>query len=135
MKTLFLRWVLPTSLAENTPHCASNPISESSPSTTDMNRLANSPVTFSIKRYLGCTWRIIRQASKKSPDRVPLLIPFCLPATEMSVQGKPKATVSTSPLKRSPLKVVTSLHIGASSRVLSSILATRIDAVKASRST
>ncbi len=50
MKTLFLRWVLPTSLAENTPHSASNPISESSPSTTDMNRLAKSPVTFSIKK-------------------------------------------------------------------------------------
>lgn len=128
MKTLFLRWVLPTSLAENTPHSASNPISESSPSTTDMNLLARSPGTFSIKRYLGRTWRIIRQASKKSPDRVPLLIPSCLPATEMSVQGKPKATVSTHPLKLLPSKVATSLHIGASSKVLSSILATSTDA-------
>lgn len=98
------------SAADNTPHCASNPISAKSRKTTPIPR----PVSigeFSTKTKRGPTARMILAISRHNPLRVPS-IPSPSPAALMSWHGKPPQTASTRPRHGLPSNVPTSSQIG-----------------------
>ena len=91
------------------------------------------PGTFSRMTYLGRTSRIILMVAGQR--FLSSSAPRLSPATEWGWQGNPPVMMSTTPLNCSPSRVDISPQIGASSRILSLILALIISCGYLSHST
>src|SRR5690606_37235731 len=114
IQILSLTWLAPALAADTTPHRQSYPSAARSPTTLPSPRVVSAGL-FSTHANRGRTSPMIRAISVHIPDLSPS-IPAPVPAVEISWQGNPPETTSTSPRQGRPSNVRTSSQIGKGER-------------------
>lgn len=110
-----LSWKPPRPQAPSTPHRTSYPRRAQSSRTTS-NPRSTRRGEFSTKINRGRHSSAILATSFHRPERLPDLMPSPFPADEISWQGNPPVTMSTSPCHGLASKVWMSSQMGNSSR-------------------